>query len=212
MTLELGTIEIKWGLWLKWVVGHALGGFVGLVLGFIGTVAGLAIGRGETTVGGVLALVLGGSGFGLGIGAIQWIVLRREVYWRGGWVSASIGGGGVGIVAGMIGGGSGILGSALALGPNADPAASAPTLAPMIYVVVVASYGAVIGIIQWLVLRREIDEAGWWILANILGSAIGTTVGIASAAGINAIVGFLAGFVTFGIITGVALVWLLREE
>jgi serine/threonine-protein kinase len=33
--------------------------------------------------------------------------------------------------------------------------------------------GAVIGFAQWLVLRQQIDNAGWWILATLAGRAIG---------------------------------------
>ena len=33
---------------------------------------------------------------------------------------------------------------------------------------------------QWLVLRRHISRAGWWVLATILGMAVGGVVGIAT--------------------------------
>ena len=36
--------------------------------------------------------------------------------------------------------------------------------------------GAVIGIAQWLVLRRLVSRAGWWILASTVGWAVGAAV------------------------------------
>ncbi len=33
---------------------------------------------------------------------------------------------------------------------------------------------------QWLVLRRHISRAGWWVLATILGMAVGGAVGMAT--------------------------------
>jgi hypothetical protein len=29
--------------------------------------------------------------------------------------------------------------------------------------------GGIIGLAQWLVLRKRVPRAGWWILANVLG-------------------------------------------
>ena len=39
-------------------------------------------------------------------------------------------------------------------------------------------FGAVIGILQWLVLRRHISCAYWWISATVAGLALGTPLGI----------------------------------
>jgi len=39
-------------------------------------------------------------------------------------------------------------------------------------------FGAVIGILQWLVLRRHISWAYWWIAATVAGLTIGTPLGI----------------------------------
>ena len=33
--------------------------------------------------------------------------------------------------------------------------------------------GAVVGIMQWLVLRRRLHRAGWWVLASAVGWAVG---------------------------------------
>ena len=34
--------------------------------------------------------------------------------------------------------------------------------------------GAAVGVMQWLVLRREVSGAGWWVLASIVGWVGGT--------------------------------------
>ncbi len=36
--------------------------------------------------------------------------------------------------------------------------------------------GASVGIAQWLVLRRQVARAGWWVLASIVGFAVGSVV------------------------------------
>jgi hypothetical protein len=37
--------------------------------------------------------------------------------------------------------------------------------------------GASVGIAQWLVLRRQVSRAGWWVLASSVGLAVGSVVG-----------------------------------
>ena len=41
-----------------------------------------------------------------------------------------------------------------------------------------ALFGAVGGFMQWLVLRRQIAAAGWWVLASTLGFAIAPIAGV----------------------------------
>ena len=54
--------------------------------------------------------------------------------------------------------------------------------------VVGAVGGASVGIVQWLVLRAEVARAGWWVVASTVGW----------------------GVIFPGMISGAALVWLLR--
>ncbi len=64
-----------------------------------------------------------------------------------------------------------------------------------------------IGIAQWLVLQRRISWAGWWVLASVVGGAVGgaVTLGVWSVltvfAGetVRAFVGVIIGFAVFGI-------------
>ena len=41
-----------------------------------------------------------------------------------------------------------------------------------------ALVGAGTGIMQWLILRRQISQAGWWIPATTIGQAVGLAIGM----------------------------------
>ena len=41
-----------------------------------------------------------------------------------------------------------------------------------------AMRGAVVGAAQWLVLRRQVRRAGWWILASTVGWTVGRAMGL----------------------------------
>ena len=41
----------------------------------------------------------------------------------------------------------------------------------------VAIYGALLGVLQWLVLRRMVSWAGWWVPASVVGGALAGGVG-----------------------------------
>ena len=83
--------------------------------------------------------------------------------------------------------------------------------------------GAAIGILQWLVLRRQVSGAGWWVLASTMGWAVGSGLGLlvfrtvalavsSDAAFIVALsVGAAVDGAAMGAITGFALVKLLRQ-
>ena len=65
----------------------------------------------------------------------------------------------------------------------------------------------VAGALQWLVLRRQVARAGWWVLASTVGWVVGGLVsGITDAA-----VGWAVLGAVYGAITGAVLVWLLRR-
>ena len=40
--------------------------------------------------------------------------------------------------------------------------------------------GLVIGVLQWVVLRQRVPQAGWWVLASAAGWAWGWTIVIAA--------------------------------
>lgn len=128
-------------------------------------------------------------------GVLQWPLLRLYLPQAGRWVLAStLAGAFIGAVASTV--------------RVVDP--------PVGFVVAGASFG----ILQWLVLRRHIALAEWWLLASPAGWAVGYLVGRAadgvfSALPISETVGLALLFGVFGAVsgavTGIVLAWLTRK-
>jgi hypothetical protein len=134
---------------------------------------------------------------GSAIGIVQWLVLRRSISPVGWWVVASI----VGFGAGK------------ALSDAALPG----TTTLVGYVLTGAVIGAVVGLAQGLVLRRSLRSALWWAPASALAWGVGwSAIGLAeNATGWSAIAPYLVssvGATAAGIVTGIALIWLLRNS
>ena len=153
------------------------------------TVTGAMVSAGRlnaAVVWAVFGLVIGAS-----LGITQWLVLRRQIPQAHMWVLASAMGG---IAVGVLGF---VMGEAVG-GPVGG-----------------SVIGAALGIMQWLVLRRLISRAYVWVLASIVGFALGLTAGEAVGFTAGGAVGWLVGGTMLGVvvgaITGGALVWLLRQ-
>ena len=172
--------EQLWRFWLWWVlastVGWAVGGFGGWAV--VGSLPRGIIGDGTVVV------VVGG----FVLGALQWLVLRRQVARAGWWVVASIAA--MAVVGVLV----------VALDEGA----------------VVAGGGLVVGVLQWLVLRRQVALAGWWVPASAVGWVVGGFVSgiVGDATGVSwiAAAGWAVLGVVYGAITGAVLVWLLRHR
>ena len=67
----------------------------------------------------------------------------------------------------------------------------------------VALYGLLVGILQWLVLRKQVPLAGLWVPASALSWILAIPAGDFNGP---------PGWAIFGAITGTVLVWLLRKE
>lgn len=70
---------------------------------------------------------------------------------------------------------------------------------------VYSTLGAVFGLFQWLVLRRHVQNAYWWILANMLSWTAGGVMFRDDAMGFVVIGGIV------GVVTGTFLLWLIRK-
>lgn len=147
------------------------------------------------------AFLAGLSADGLVIGAFvgiaQGLVLRRRIAPMGWWVLVSIIGFGVGKFAGEVA----VQGMPTGVG----------------HAVTGAIIGVSIGIAQWLVLRRHVARAEWWVWANIAAWALGwSLISLAeNAEGLSTLMVYLVGGIgaaVAGIITGIALVWLSRAR
>ena len=77
--------------------------------------------------------------------------------------------------------------------------------------VVGAVFGASVGIAQWLVLRRQVSRAGWWVLASTVGLAVGGVVVEAVLVGGALLVGETLVFAVFGASVGIAQWLVLRR-
>lgn len=127
-------------------------------------------------LGGILLPELAMVTAGVLIGILQWVVLRQHVRQAGWWILASA----LGWAAGW--------GIVIILIPSELGILTQPIL------------GAAMGATQWLFLRRQLYQAGWWIPVSTLGWTIGLT-GLTGELLVGAVV---------GAVTGITLELLLR--
>lgn len=163
------------GLWLGWIAASVIGATLGWFLGW----------RLSFSVPGALATLALGAIVGLSIGLLQSLALRgyaRRAYW---WAPISSVGWGVGFLSGVW-------------------LAQRMGLAEAEFGLVAGAItGAVLGICQWMALRRWVPGAGWWVPASIFAwgsSLLYYRPGLTGA-------GILYGLLS-GLVTGTVLLWL----
>jgi len=73
--------------------------------------------------------------------------------------------------------------------------------------------GLLVGVLQWLLLRKKVLLAGWWILASVVGTAFGAAFAdsIALALGGDSPLDFLTGSIIWALITGICMMWLMQH-
>lgn len=185
--------SLEWALGLQWVLasiaGVALG--VAVTMGIVQVVHSLVGGTAEDKVPFVLLL-------SMGIGLMQWLVLRRRVRGAGWWVLASIAGwtAGDALAWRMYW----LIRDTLGVAANYEFLAFLQAL----------SIGTSLGVLQWLLLRRQFPQSGWWVMANVVGLSVASLPigkslpsGLADAISISVVTPALSGLV---------LVWLLRHS
>jgi hypothetical protein len=167
-----------WSLWRRWVVANAVGEGVGLGGSFLvgaGLVALLQAHHGPWVEIGLalVAVALGTLCEGVIVGHAQWRVLRRVLpaLSRRAWVRATAVGAGVAWLLGMIPSTVMSLVSDPARPPAAaGEAAGASEPGALVVYLAAAGMGLVLGPIlaaaQYVVLRRHVAAAGWWIPAS----------------------------------------------
>ena len=182
------------GYWLAWFLASAMGYGMGALLGLYFAYGLFDRDPFDITMGVTLGTVMGATG-----GYFQWVVLRERIAGAGWWTLASA--------------------LALGLAVGAVVAADTGENYAMAGLLIGSIFGVASGILQWLILRRKIARAGWWVLANLLGSMFGA-MAIPIAAAISESSNWNLGVMLFGLvfgagngaITGAALVWLLRQS
>lgn len=194
-------------IWLWWVAYTTLGYFI---LGAV-TIAVIRFMPGGLLLGAIL-------GMGV-VGFMQWFVLRRYLpAMRGlGWTLATVLGQLVGMILAFI--------VAVLLGPRLylTFASSVETIGGPIAQSVNAFVngavlGTIIGFAQWLILRRYLQAAGWWVSATAVAMALSSVVSALWLPGIGS--GGLVALpltmsitgVIVGAFTGIILVGLLRRS
>ena len=195
MTIDIDEAKVErneFGLWLGWTLATAGGMLIGFLPALL-LVNVLSLGLAQ-----IIVPVLAGTLIGLA----QWLALRNFLTTHSDWILATGTSWAVGYVLGLfliqhmpatfLGG---ILGYLL--------------------------FGAIVALVQWPLLRREIPHLLVWMLASAIGWAAGFWTGQAALSlffngGLippvvgTAIITVTSGLIA-GAITGVALVWIVRK-
>jgi hypothetical protein len=203
--------QIGWRFWLQWTIVNTAGWSVGLPFGFamvsrFGEVIGHALGPSSSDPSVALVGAMVGTST-IPVGIMQWIVLRGQLDQAGRWVLAST----LGWIIG------------LALGWSASMALS-ETQADAVRSAVMGAVtggvgGGASGTMQWLVMRDQGHQTGWWLLISIVGWGVAFAAAWSTAWLISGLADLIATYAVIGMIvgslggafTGIALVWLLRR-
>ncbi|MCP4412783.1 MAG: hypothetical protein GY808_09490 [Gammaproteobacteria bacterium] len=191
-----------YAFWIWWVLVNTISVFIGMLFGFTGL--------GET----FLALVVFGITCGGIIGITQWLVLRlyiKQVSW---WILATSLGWTIGwIVIDVI--------------INNYSRIIVDDWSTFIAFIVTfgVTLGFIIGLMQWMVLKRLVAKSIWWIIGSILSNVVSSSIGFYVAHLLSKdvkdpMVGlpifWLSFFAVFGSIyaisTGTLLTWLLGQS
>ncbi len=214
----------QWEIWRRWILANAVGETIGL--GATLLIGAFLLGSAEKSIGAIAAAALGilaGTVIeGSVVGTAQWLVLRRpleRMRWRD-WALATAVGACVAWTLGMI------PGTFMFTGPDTGTATPGQMSDLLVYTLAAGMglvLGSILGVPQWLVLRRYLAKAGWWVLANALAWMLGMVVifigtGFIPPQGITIPVALLlvlfvvtAGAVV-GAVHGLVLVWLLSQR
>jgi hypothetical protein len=172
-------------VWLRWVAATALGVLIAAA-GFM--VVYSIIGEPGDAL---FPLLI--AGVGATFGAFQQRVLRRALGDAGRWAVAT----GIGLGAGI----------ALALAMGEGTGLAGKVLEGVVHG---AAVGAIIGMLQWQVLRPRLQRARWWPPASIVGWAAGAAAGDAAGYAVDGL-DIVVAPVVAAANTGVALAALLRH-
>jgi hypothetical protein len=195
MAIDLDEAKVnrsEFRLWLSWTLATA----AGMILGFV-PFALLMDNLNLLLVRILLPLVAG-----VLVGLFQWLVLRPYFTQAVEWVLQNGAGWALGFALGLL--------VIQAMGKN-----------PLGAVLGYALFGLIVGALQWPMLRREVPHVTAWVIASVIGWALGAYLGGAAlnvlAAGgevsqglESAVISGVTGLVA-GAITGLALVWIARQ-
>lgn len=168
-------------LWLRWVAANALGEMIGLGLTFaVGAVILTSLGSEQNILVILLSFlvaVASGAIEATLVGLAQWWAMNPwfPLVTRKSWWLATLVGALVAYVFGYM------PSTLMSLSEQASEA-QAPVAEPAQWLVLImaaglgAVGGAVLSFAQWRVLRNKVDQASWWIPANMLAWLVGMPI------------------------------------
>lgn len=171
--------QFSWNLFIRWILANALGELFGLGLTFlIGFGSTLLIGEPQDNwlaVGMGLLMIASGGIEGVIVGYAQWWAMRKNFpdINRKTWMAATLIGALVAWTFGSI--------PTTMMSMNTDQIGT-PAVEPELHLMLLMAglMGALLGIIlalaQWLVLRKYVRNAWWWLPANSLAWLLGMPV------------------------------------
>jgi hypothetical protein len=194
-------------LWLSWTLATTIGELVGFAVPTIAGLAAAALKISDIMI--IPIMAVAGMGEGACFSFAQWLVLRKYIKnIEKQWILYTAIAAGLAWIIGML-----------------PSSLGDPTKIPITILVPTVLFLAIffllsIGTAQWLVLRKHVQKAGWWIMANAIAWPLGVAttfipislvpdgapIGLWIAAGITG--GIMMG-ATVGAITGWFLVKLL---
>jgi hypothetical protein len=195
MTIDINESKVarnEVGMWLEWTLATAFG----MLLGFLPSIVLVNV------LDLALARIIVPLFAGFLVGLAQWFVLRKYVNGVSDWIWAAGASWAVGYALGLL-----IINGLTGTGFDA-------------YIGYIL-FGAIVALVQWPILRREIPNVWMWILANVIGWTAGFFMSqfaleiffngpaidpIASTSVISGVSGLVA-----GAITGIALVLIVRQ-
>ena len=192
---------------IRWVILTALVMFFGILINF--TVAFFVISLLESFLNVALAYAIGFSVMGGGIGALigwlQWRMLRKKIAVSANWILLSAGGLAISeLVAGL---------ALWAIGSNRDLATGGQSI--LIYALIYTIGGALVGLLQRPVLEKNSSKSYLWVYTCALGWGLTFMLLLLSTLQdhfLKTPLMFLAGCLTLGIITGIAVIKILDEK
>lgn len=195
MTIDINESKVarnEVGMWLEWTLATAFG----MLLGFLPSIALVNV------LDLALARIIVPLFAGFLVGLAQWFVLRKYFNGVSDWIWSAGASWAVGYALGLL-----IINGLTGTGLDGFIG----------YIL----FGAIVALVQWPILRREIPNVWMWILANVIGWTAGFFISqlaldiffngpaidpIASTSVISGVSGLIA-----GAITGVALILIVRQ-
>jgi hypothetical protein len=147
-----------------------------------------------------------------GFALAQWLVLRRYIWNLGWWILASAWGWTIAfILIHFVGVGNWIVGMVPA-GELEIGGVPVPLQVFWAKALLRLLEWSVIGVLQWLVLRRHIQHSSWWLLASPVGGAVKGALELVTRLVAGDLLGAIMGALAYGVVTGSVLVLLLQDH